>query len=1332
MEDPDAASPQPETPDPDPTSLQEAMQDPVNVWLGPVGPLLRKLHSLTTSGQSLPDGLSADEIHLLRDGLKKLCAPLQDMSEDEVDASVMARWWMKIVRELCYDTEDHLDEVIGAGAHLDFSEFLDRVKDASKRGERFQWWTIKPGDVDRRDAGVSRLTSSELPFPIYGHSCTVGVAEPPKKLVDLLALDDDDKQTLKVISISGCAGVGKTTVARTLYHKHAGKFQCRAFVTVSQNPDTRGFLASMLSQLKAPRPHGFLDVPDLIDAISKHLEGKRYFIVIDDLWLASIWNIISRAFPRGDYCSRIISTTQIDDVALACCSYDSGYIYMMEPLNDHESRKLFFGRVFGSEDGCPTDILEVSDMIIRKCGGLPLAIVDIASLLACESSIVLEKWKHVHDSLPSTSEGMKDFLNLICNSLPHLIYSSLPPRLRTCLLYLSMYPQGCVIKKDELVKLWVAEGFLSVVGGRDTQDIAEGYFAELVSRGIVQVVDTSNNGEVFSCTVHQTVLDYIRHKSMEKNFVITVDYFQSTVALSDKVRRLSVQFGGVKSAYIPETIVTSQVRSLIFWGFFECVPSSIKDYGLLRVLILHIWADEDNESFDLTGIGELFLLKYLKIECNITVELPDKIQGLQHLETLEVYAKVVAAPSDIGNMKRLLHLCLPSEYIQPSVVARMTSLRALRYIDLSRCSVEDVLHLGELTNLQDLQLTGSTVQPAENPERNVQLLGSILEKLSVLQSVTLVPAASGSSCVHIPQDGFSMASPSTRELLLRRIELSWRCCIFFSLPEWFGELRRLCILKIAIRRLSMNDTDMLKGLPALTALTLYIQTAPADRIVIKKEGFKVLTYFKFICAAPCVSFVPGAMPKVQKLKLGFNSNRMKQHSFRMAGLRFLRGLTEFSVKFGVEDDEKFDIKAAESVMEAAIWNPPNTPIMRVRCVDVIFCAEEDKSTATEEIEEKLEGKKKEDIEPHLPIPVTDFLPDQFSDSSMAKINTYKNPSQLDYTKIQTDPMGYPSIGLQKRERSEEKRHEIEESKKKKMKHSVEHANKPLLDSRYATTDRVHVVTGTMGSLLPKLLELLKDEYNLEAKVKASVESLHLKLERLQACLSGLARLEPKRLDEILNGWARAVRDFSYDAEDAVDSLPLRIEGSRRLITWVTGWLSRKKAHKEIADTINGIKKKAWDLSTLYQKCLETAHLNSATSNYPRLFATYANPTELVGIEVPRDEVIWKLTRGTGGVFGQPKIVSIVGMGGLGKTTLAKAVYDKIQVQYDYKAFVPMSRDPDIRKVYMDILLLVDKQSSMGPSLAKLGAGDLQYKVRRLLADKRYIYASTFYTQVHAI
>jgi len=187
IEDLDIESPQPEMADPDPTPLlQEAMQDPINVWLGPVGPLLRKLHSLTASGHSL-----SDEIHLLRDGLKKLCFPLENMSEDEIDASIMARWWMKIVRELIYDTEDHLDEVLGAGAHHDFSEFLARVKDANKRREGFKWSPPNPKSIrpaDRGEAGVSRLTSPDLPVSICRHSI-VGAVETPNKLVKLLDLD---------------------------------------------------------------------------------------------------------------------------------------------------------------------------------------------------------------------------------------------------------------------------------------------------------------------------------------------------------------------------------------------------------------------------------------------------------------------------------------------------------------------------------------------------------------------------------------------------------------------------------------------------------------------------------------------------------------------------------------------------------------------------------------------------------------------------------------------------------------------------------------------------------------------------------------------------------------------------------------------------------------------------------------------------------------------------------------------------------------------------------------------------------------------------------------
>ncbi|XP_040256743.1 uncharacterized protein [Aegilops tauschii subsp. strangulata] len=1270
MEDLDAASSLPAMADPDPVLLQVAMQDPITAWLGPVGPLLRKLHL----AHSLPPDLLRDDDDIRR--LKDLCMCLKIMSEDQ-DANCMVQWWMKMARELCYDTDDLLDEFSGIGLHLHFparakgelSGLLARVKDACERRQRFQLSSPKAGGAE---AGASGLT-----VPISGCS-TVSHVELPEQLVELLALDDDQK-TLKVIPITGCAGVGKTTVARALYHRHGWKFQCRAFVTVSRNPHMRGFLTSMLSQLKAPWLNGFPDVPDLIHAISKHLRGKRYFIVIDDLWTASVWNIISRAFPRGDSCSRIITTTQIDDVALACCGYYPVHIYKMEPLNDYKYLELFFG------------IKEVPN--IQK-----------------------EKWLREDKEY---FEQMKDVLNLI--------YSSLPPRLKTCLLYLSMYAHGYVIKKDELLKLWVAEGFLSAVGEQGPEEIAQRYFDELVSRGMVQAVDTTYHGEVLSCSVHQIVLDFIRHKSREENFIITIDYDQSTLALPEKVRRLSAQFGGVKSAYIPESIVTSNVRSLIFWGFFKCLSSSFVDYRFLRILILHIWADEDNESLDLTGIGELFLLKYLEIECNNTIKLPgtDMIRWLQPLETLKVHAKVVAFPSDIVLLDRLLHLRLLSEYIQHSVVAHMTSLRTLGYFDIGSHSEENILHLGRLKNLQDLQLTCTTVQPAENLERNVQLLGSILAELTVLQSLTLVPSASGSSCVNIPEDGFNMVTPPP-DLLLRTIELSRHCCIFFTLPKWFGELRKLCIIKIAIRELSGEDIDILKKLSALTALTLYIQKPPAGRILMDNEGFQVLAYFKFMCAEPCMFFAEGAVPKVQKLKLGFNLNKMEPHAIEIVGFHHLIGLREVCIKFGVQDAEEFNINDAESELEAAIRNHPNTPVIRVQRVDVISYTKEGQSTATEEIEGKLqeiqEGKKQ----------ITEHLEEQ--EENLQKIH-------IDKKIIHVEEENRLEINVDKKRISEiweiqdKNKLEIQEDKKQTR-------NRPptQVESRHARTDRVSsplkhhaqslvFAIGAMGSLLLKLGEVIKDEYKLQKGVQKKVKSFSAELDVMRAALGKVADVPWDQLDEQVNLWAADVRELSYYMEDVVDSFLMRVEGCgsdanqarfKKLMANMANQFKKGKARHEISTAINEIHKRLQDVTRRHER-YNLANLPAATRTTvdPFLEVLYGDKKNIIGLDKARDDIIKKITEGDLVSKAQLKILSIVGFGGLGKTTLAREVYETLPTKFDYKAFVSVSRNQDMHKVLSNLLFKLDKKRHASLNAANLDVEQLIIVVRELLSKKRY-------------
>ncbi|KQJ98113.1 hypothetical protein BRADI_3g34961v3 [Brachypodium distachyon] len=955
--------------DGDSALLQAEMEDPITVSLGPMDRLLRRLHSFNAAEYNLPVGFTEDKIQNLKEDLQRLCVSLKDLSEEQ-EPSLTAKCGMKEARELCYDAEDLLDDAtlcdIGASARsrrsssrrlsiiswtprklkrrpqisTDLSELMARVVDANDRSASFllEHKTVKPA--------FGQTGASQLP-PLIQLPLEV-LEEPTDKLVELLAFEE---KQLKVVPIFGISGVGKTTVARTIYYRHGERFHCRAFVRVSRNPDMRRFFTSIISQIKAPHAHAFSDAHDLIDTIFKHLQGKRYLIIIDDLWTISVWDIISCAFPYADSCSRVVTTTQIEDVALSCCGYQSEYIFEMAPLNYREQRKLLFTTVFGSEGeyGCPEDFKEVSDGIVMKCGGSLLSTVNIASMLPRQPGLKMERWDNILRSLPSIlktnpiPDGMKEIL--------YLIYIDLPPDLKTYLLYVSMYPEGYTIKKDELVKQWIAEGFLSGMEG-----VARGYFDELVNRGMLQPVHTSYTGEVLSCTVNHMVLDLIRYKSLEANFVITVDYLQSTLGLPDKVRRLSIQFGDAKSAKVPESIRMSHIRSLFFGGFFKCVPS-IVEYRFLRVLVLHIWSDQDKTSYDLARIGELFRLRYLNIECNITIDLPDKIQGLKYLETLQIDARVCTVPSAIVHLQSLLHLCLPSDANLPHRIGQLRSLRTLGYFDLSSNATNSVMDLGKLTNLQDLHLTCSSSEFG-NLKNNIKCLGLIVGKLSSLRCLTLVPTSSSylnslddtgtssTSSIGISFDGFIITSPPPA--LLQRLELLPPICIFSSIPGWIGELSKLCILKIEVMVLSSNDIDILKALATLTSLSLYVRTDPKRRIIFDSVGFSVLKYFNFMCTAPCMTFLEGSMPNVRKLKLRFNANKLERYDPMHAGFEYLSGLKEIFVKIGSVSGDESDKNDAERALLATISKHPSTPILNMQSVNWIFYGDKGGFTTAQE------------------------------------------------------------------------------------------------------------------------------------------------------------------------------------------------------------------------------------------------------------------------------------------------------------------------------------------------------------------------------------------------
>ncbi|AQK48309.1 Disease resistance RPP13-like protein 4 [Zea mays] len=731
----------------------------------------------------------------------------------------------------------------------------------------------------------------------------------------------------------------------------------------------------MLSKIKGQQGcrywGGSGDEQDLIDSIRQHLQGKSYFIVIDDLWATSVWDFLSRAFPKDNCGSRIVITTQVTEVAFACCNNHTVDIFNMKPLDDDQSLQLFYSRVKHINGYNAEECKAISHGIVSNCGNLsPLAIINIAGMLAGWADFNMNDWEYVSKCCTSTAnltteEATERFLNLM--------YNKLPAKLKTCLLYLSMYPEGCVIGKDDLVRQWAAEGIFSQVvepKGRE-HEVGFIYFDELLKRGLIQPVDTDYNDQVLSCIVHQVVLEFITKKSMQENFITVVDYRETGTVLDDnKVHRLSARFEGAKSAQIPRSFRVRQVRSFMFSGFIKSLPSLLK-YCLVRVLILHVWSDDQGKTvvLDLSPVGNMLHVRYLKVVSNMIVKLPLIIRGLRHLETLEVDAEEVAVPLDVFILKSLLHLRLPSKAYQPdsdiqridltntfplrflpfvralSMLGRfllshghrirhLTSLQSLGYFDLSTCSRYTVWQLGKLTNLRDLHLTCSAVR-SRHRISNIQCLASVLGKCTSLESLTIRGEASSNQSISF--DGLSSLSSPPYNLV--SFVLSPRIFKMAKLPKWIGQLSRLSTLKIAVGELSSEDVDILKGLSALTALSLYVRRNPKKGSwILFSKGFAVLKYFKFTCTALCVKFSEQAMPAVQRLIVCFNANTMQQYRPEDAGIWYLSGLQVISARIGAAGIDQASREAAKSrLLDAILSNHPKPPPIRnVQMVDWVI------------------------------------------------------------------------------------------------------------------------------------------------------------------------------------------------------------------------------------------------------------------------------------------------------------------------------------------------------------------------------------------------------------
>ncbi|KAL0342834.1 UNVERIFIED_CONTAM: putative late blight resistance proteinR1A-10 [Sesamum calycinum] len=451
---------------------------------------------------------------------------------------------------------------------------------------------------------------------------------------------------------------------------------------------------------------------ELADCLYKSLIGRRYLIVMDDIWDTDIWDAVRRFFPDDCNGSRVLLTTRLTDVALYADSFS--LLHKMQFLTEGESWNLLCKKVFGGKD-CPSELEDIGKAIARNCGGLPLAIVVIGGLLSKESRRQ-EYWRSLAENLSSivTKDDEQ------CLEILGLSYNRLPQRLRACFLYMAVFPEDYEIPVPKLIRLWAAEGFLKPVAFKSMEALAEEYLDYLIERNLILVSKWSANGKIRTCNIHDLLRNLCLRTAHKENFLYAVKYRNDVLKQGTSItpRRLSISpdFLSIQSEVLFQSKThNSRAHSLLCTGArLIYTPRVYLGYRLLRVLdliivrFLHFPAE----------ITKLVNLRYLAFTYNEA--LPPSIAELLNLQTLVyhnwTFGKCPFLPVEIWMMPKLRYLCVTPSGLPVPCYELLLGLGDLQtFGKWSEYQLEALVNLHQLKKLKLLFKFSSHASKIVNP-----------------------------------------------------------------------------------------------------------------------------------------------------------------------------------------------------------------------------------------------------------------------------------------------------------------------------------------------------------------------------------------------------------------------------------------------------------------------------------------------------------------------------------------------------------------------------------------------------------------------------------------
>ncbi|XP_065874698.1 putative disease resistance protein At3g14460 [Euphorbia lathyris] len=535
------------------------------------------------------------------------------------------------------------------------------------------------GRDEDRDAIIKLLLSDT----ISGDSNDAGVIP--------LSDEEGSSSNLGVVPIWGLGGVGKTTLAQLVYNDKAveERFDVKAWVCVSEEFNVFKITKDILREFGRKTDDKTLNQFQL--EIKETLNGKRFLLVLDDVWNENYanWDMLKKPLMYGAHGSWIVVTTRNEGVASMVRTVQPVYL---KELNDDACWVLFAKHAFDDGNFNAFPKLEaIGRKILNKCMGLPLAAKSLGGLL--RSKREAGEWEKILKS------NLWDLPNDEILPALRLSYYNLPSRQKQCFAYSAVFFKDYLFEKEELILLWMAEGFLVPNGNMTMEEVGDGYFNDLVSISFFQ--RSSLNPSCFF--IHDLVNDLAKFVSGDFCFRLEGDNLSM---VPKRTRHLSYTRTEYDASSKCESIYEAQLLRTFLLTEWSCIETKVLDdllpkLRLVRVLSL---AQHRNITELPCSIGNLKHLRYLNLSATSIKRLPEVVSTLYNLQILILcHCKdLVELPSNLRKLINLCHLDLRDTKLQrmPLQMGKLTKLEILTDFVIDKQNGASVKELGKLQHLR--------------------------------------------------------------------------------------------------------------------------------------------------------------------------------------------------------------------------------------------------------------------------------------------------------------------------------------------------------------------------------------------------------------------------------------------------------------------------------------------------------------------------------------------------------------------------------------------------------------------------------------------------------